>query len=202
MIGWRARLVTGCCLLTALEAIGATHCYADPQENQHGVLSSEKEPSGKDKPNSEADSSVLPAEPTADPADHNNSLGLNSLKNVVFDQKEIWTSFERIHAEDAVWLVPFGGLTAGLIATDRETSLHLFSNKPRTLTHYDRLSNFGIAGLGGGVGALFLWGEVTHDEHKSEAGLLSGEAAFDALGIVTALKYATGRARPLEGDHS
>src|SRR5579863_4991810 len=137
----------------------------------------------------------------ADSPDYDNKLGLALLKNLAEDQKSIWTSLARIRLEDAAWLVPYGGLTAGFIATDRDTSFHL-SNNPQTLTHYDNLSNYGIAGLAGGTGALYFWGQITHDEHKSETGLLSGEAAIDALAVVTALKYATGRERPLDGDHA
>ena len=84
--------------------------------------------------------------------------------------------------EDSVWLVPLGGITAGLIATDRDTSLHI-SNSLHTQNRYVSLSNYGIAALAGGTGALYLWGHFTDNDHARESGLLAGEAAMDSLAI-------------------
>ena len=50
--------------------------------------------------------------------------------------------------------------------------------------------------MAGAAGGLYLWGCATNDPHKQEAGILSGEAALDALLVSTGLKYATGRERP------
>ena len=41
------------------------------------------------------------------------------------DQKQIWTSPMRLRFSDTEWLVPFAGITAGLLVTDRDVSLHL-----------------------------------------------------------------------------
>ena len=117
------------------------------------------------------------------------------IRNILRDQREIWTSPASIRLGHADWLVPFAGLTAGFLVTDRDASLHL-SNSPNTLKRYQHLSNYGIAGMAGTVGGLYLWGMATNDAHKQEAGVLSGEAAVDALLISEALKFATGRERP------
>ena len=124
-----------------------------------------------------------------------NELGLRTIKNIMRDQREIWTSPARIRLGHADWLVPFAGLTAGFLVTDHDTSLHL-SNSPNKLKNYRNLSNYGIAGMAGAVGGLYLWGKATGDAHKQEAGVLSGEAAVNALLISETLKYATGRERP------
>jgi len=124
-----------------------------------------------------------------------NKLGLQLLKNIARDQRYIWTSPAHVRLGHADWLVPFAGVTAGLMVTDRDTSLHL-SNNPSTLRNYRKLSNYGAAGMAAAVGGLYLWGRATNDLHKQEAGILSGEAALDALLVSTALKYATGRERP------
>jgi hypothetical protein len=119
----------------------------------------------------------------------------------VRDQQEIWTSPARIRLGHADWLVPFAGLTAGFLITDRDASLHL-SDSPNTLKRYQHLSNYGIVGMAGTVGGLYLWGKATNDAHKQEAGVLSGEAAVNALLISEALKFATGRQRPgLDSSH-
>ena len=47
---------------------------------------------------------------------------------------------------------------------------------------------------------LYLWGRITHDDHKSETGVLAGEAALNSLVAVYALKYTFGRERPLQDD--
>src|SRR5258708_14010402 len=55
-----------------------------------------------------------------------------------------------------------------------------------------------MVGIGGG---LYLWGHLTHDDHKIETGILAGEAAIDSLTPVYAMKYAFGRARPLQDNY-
>jgi len=124
-----------------------------------------------------------------------NALGLALIKNLARDQKAIWTSPSHLRMGDATWLVPFAGLTAGFLVTDRDASLHL-SNSPTTLRHYTNFSNYGLAGMAGAGAGFFLLGKATHDEHKRETGLLSGEAALDGLFVSTALQYALGRERP------
>ncbi len=125
----------------------------------------------------------------------NNSLGLPLLKNIALDQKAIWTSPSHLSFQDATWLVPLGGLTAGLLATDRDTSRHL-SNSPGRLDRSRKLSDLGAASLIGAAGGLYLWGKVTHDDHRRETGLLAGEALLNGLAVNTAVQLATGRERP------
>jgi Capsule assembly protein Wzi/PAP2 superfamily len=133
--------------------------------------------------------------------DYDNSLGVSLLKHIAQDQEGLWTAPARITVQDSVWLVPLGGITAGLIATDRDTSLHI-SHSLHTQNRYASFSNYGIAAVAGGTGALYLWGHFTDNDHAREAGLLAGEAAIDSLAITEAVKYATGRNRPFQGNHS
>jgi capsule assembly protein Wzi/PAP2 superfamily protein len=124
-----------------------------------------------------------------------NGVGLPLLRNIFSDQKAIWTSPTKVRFENAEWLVPIAGVTAGFIVSDRDANLHL-SHSPTTLQHYTDLSNYGLAGMAGAAGGLYLWGKTTSDPHKQEAGLLSGETALDGFFFSTAIKYATGRERP------
>jgi membrane-associated phospholipid phosphatase len=124
-----------------------------------------------------------------------NALGLALIKNLARDQKAIWTSPAHLRLGDATWLVPFAGLTAGFLVTDHDASSHL-GGSPATLRHYTSFSNYGLAGMAGAGAGLYLLGKATHDEHKRETGLLSGEAALDGLFTSTALQYAFGRERP------
>jgi hypothetical protein len=102
---------------------------------------------------------------------------------------------------DLTWLVPAGGFTAALLATDKDLSQHL-SDDPNTLLRYRHISDYGMYSMVGGAGALYLFGAATENAHQRETGFLSGEAAIDSLAIVEALKYATRRQRPFQGDGS
>jgi hypothetical protein len=148
---------------------------------------------------------VQPGTASSDSADgsddYNNSLGVSLLKHIAQDQEGLWTAPARLRVQDSVWLVPLAGITAGLIATDRDTSLHI-SNSLHTQNRYVSFSNYGIAAFAGGTGALYLWGHFTDNDHAREAGLLAGEAAVDSLAITEAVKYAAGRNRPLQGNHN
>jgi membrane-associated phospholipid phosphatase len=115
------------------------------------------------------------------------------------DQKRIWTSPSKIRSADATWLVPLGGITAGLFVTDREYSASINQN-PTTLKHYKDLSNYTIAGLIGGSAGLYLLSFPTHNERWHETGFLAGEAALNSFVTVEALKYSLGRERPYQGN--
>src|SRR5579864_7478754 len=123
------------------------------------------------------------------------------IADFVDDQKRIWTSPSHIRLSDANWLVPLGGITAGLFVTDREYSASISQN-PTTVKHYKTVSNYGIAALIGGGAGLYLFSFPTHNEHWRETGFLAGEAALNSLVTVEALKYSLGRERPYQGNGS
>jgi membrane-associated phospholipid phosphatase len=121
-------------------------------------------------------------------------------KNIVLDQKQIWTSPFRMTRRNAKWWLTFGAVTGVLIATDRRSSLQL----PNT---GDQLAfSRGVSQLGAVytlipiTGGIYLSGFLTHDAKLRETGLLAGEALADGLIVSEVLKVATGRQRPLEGD--
>jgi membrane-associated phospholipid phosphatase len=117
------------------------------------------------------------------------------------DQRSVWSSPAKLRFSDTQWLVPAGGFAAGLFVTDRDFSTHL-SRNPTTVSHYKTLSNAGVAALIGGAGGMWVLGRVEHNEHWSETGFLSGEAALNSLVMVEALKYSLRRERPFQGDGS
>jgi len=114
---------------------------------------------------------------------------------LVDDQREIWRSPARLRFSDTEWLVPLGGITAGLFATDRDFSKHLSQN-PSTISHYKTLSNGGVAALIGGAGGMWLLGHVSHNDHWRETGFLAGEAVLNSLVVVEGMKYSLRRERP------
>src|SRR6267378_3988319 len=123
------------------------------------------------------------------------------VRRFVRDQREIWTSPAKLRFSDTEWLVPLGGVTAGLFVTDRDFSKHLSQN-PTTISHYKTLSNAGVAALVGGAGGMWVMGHVNHNRHWSETGFLAGEAALNSLVAVESLKYTLRRERPYQGDGS
>jgi membrane-associated phospholipid phosphatase len=132
------------------------------------------------------------------------SLEKKFLANIFKDQRAIWTSPFHLQGNDAKWLAPLGLSTIALLASDRRTSAAL-------VEHGDNLSRLRISRnlsqLGstyvttGVVSALYFTGRASHNNHLRETGLLSAEALIDSGILVTALKTASQRQRPIV-DHS
>jgi hypothetical protein len=158
---------------------------------------SKEDKSKEDK--SKEDSSAIRLDQDFSPAQNHNFTRLAG--DFLQDQKQIWTSPAKLRLPDTEWLVPLSGFTAGLFVTDRDFSRHLSQN-PTTISHYKTLSNGGVAALVGGAGGMWLLGHVSHNEHWSETGFLSGEAALNSLVMVESLKYSLQRQRPFQGDGS
>jgi hypothetical protein len=122
-------------------------------------------------------------------------------KDLLEDQQAIWTAPFRLRLSDTQWLVPLGGITAGMLVTEASYSRHL-SHNPSTTSHYQTLSTAGLAALLGGGAGMWALGKVKHNSHWSETGFLAGEAALNSLAVVEGLKYTLQRSRPFEGDGS
>jgi membrane-associated phospholipid phosphatase len=123
----------------------------------------------------------------------------NAPKFFLHDQQAIWTSPARVRFPDATWLVPLGGITAGLFVTDHSFSKHL-SLKSTTINHYKTLSDAGVATLIGGAGGMWALGHLSHNDHWSETGFLAGESVLNSLVLVEGLKYSLRRQRPYQGN--
>jgi membrane-associated phospholipid phosphatase len=122
------------------------------------------------------------------------------LKDIGRDQAGIWTSPLRISPRDAFWLVPFAAGTGVALHYDAQAQQDLGISKSRIDTS-NTISTFGspYATFGGAVGLYFL-GLGTHNQHLAETGRLGAEAVADASIVVEALKLATNRQRPNEGN--
>ena len=114
------------------------------------------------------------------------------------DQRAIVTSPARVRLSDATWLVPLGGITAGLFVADRDYSASLSQNSS-TLRHYREFSDVGVASLVGAGAGLYLFSYPIHNVHWRETGFLAGEAAINSLITAEALKYSLQRQRPNDG---
>lgn len=127
------------------------------------------------------------------------SLEKELLRNILHDQKAIWTAPLHLKRADAKWMVPSGIGLMALFTTDRITGdeISKFDRqvKPSKIISY--------AGSSYGVGAIaatfYLVGRKKNNARARETGLLSAEAFVDGLVVVHALKGITQRGRPKTG---
>jgi membrane-associated phospholipid phosphatase len=125
-------------------------------------------------------------------------VGVNAkrwVKRLAEDERNIWTSPDRVRSRDARWLLMLGGTAASLFAVDHTIMQHN-TLSPATLRRSVDFSNYGLGALVGVGGALFLWGNMTGDDHKQETGLLSGESALSAFVASMVLGDIFARERP------
>jgi hypothetical protein len=127
------------------------------------------------------------------------SLEHEFLKNILRDQKTIWTAPLHLERSDAKWVVPGGIGLMALITTDRITGDEIFEANGQVGA--SRVISYAgsVYGLGVVAGTFYLVGRATKDDRARETGLLSAEALVDSTITGAALKGITQRARPLEG---
>jgi membrane-associated phospholipid phosphatase len=127
------------------------------------------------------------------------SLEKKFFKNILRDQKAIWTAPAHVDGQDALWLVPLGWATSALIATDRETG-DAMAHHSGQLETSRTISYAGAAyTLGAVAGAFYLAGRANNNRRARETGILSAEALADALIVGNAIKGISQRARPRSG---
>ncbi|HEU5131005.1 MAG TPA: phosphatase PAP2 family protein [Pyrinomonadaceae bacterium] len=127
------------------------------------------------------------------------SLEREFLKNILSDQKAIWTAPFHLERRDTKWVVPSGIGLMALITTDRITGDEMFESnrqvKPSSGISYAG-SVYGLAAVASG---FYLIGRKNNDYRARETGLLSAQALINSMIVSSALKVATQRARPLAG---
>jgi membrane-associated phospholipid phosphatase len=118
------------------------------------------------------------------------------ISAIAKDQVGILTSPRRIKVKDLKWILPLAAATGTAYAFDRKT-LHQISTSPSEVSDFRTASNFtGIYLPVAGIGAAWVAGTLTHNEHLRETGLLAGETLADTALFTEMLKYATNRVRP------
>ena len=118
------------------------------------------------------------------------------LKNILLDQKAIWTAPFHLHSADARWAAPLAFGTAALIVSDQQTGDEIAEANGQLKA--SRIVSY--AGSAYGVGAVtagfYLFGRAKHDDRARETGILGAEALVDSAILVTAVKSITQRTRP------
>jgi membrane-associated phospholipid phosphatase len=151
-----------------------------------------------------AASAALAQEPTASCSEETTEpvkyLAKDIAKDILHDQKAIWTSPLHMTRKDAGLWLGFGAITGVLIATDSRSTRQLPNTKDQLALGRDVSQLGAVYTLVPVIGGLFLTGVLTKQPKLRETGLLSGEAVVDALIVSEIFKVATGRQRPLEGN--
>ena len=120
------------------------------------------------------------------------------FKNILRDQRAIWTSPFRLERKDARWLVPLGVSTAALIATDRRAAGALHNDEPRLKVSRDVSYAGSLYTAGALATTSYLAGRWSDNPRLRETGLLGAEALADSVIVYSALKKVTQRPRPRE----
>jgi len=121
------------------------------------------------------------------------------LKNILHDQKAIWTAPFHLERSDMKWVIPSSIGMMALFATDRITGDEIFEANSRVnLSRH--ISNAGsIYALGAAATTFYIVGRKTGDYRARETGLLSAEALVNSAIVEGVLKGVTERARPADG---
>ena len=127
------------------------------------------------------------------------SLEHEFFKNILHDQKSIWTAPFHLERSDMKWVIPSSIGMMALFTTDRITGDEIFeSNSQVNLSRH--ISDAGsIYALGATAATFYLIGRKTGDYRARETGLLSAEALVDSAIVEGVLKGVTQRARPADG---
>src|SRR6516225_9188886 len=115
------------------------------------------------------------------------------------DQLAFWSQPFHANVQSLSFWIPATFGTAALIGSDTAIEVHL-PKAQSTISRAATASTAGMLALVGAGGGLYLFGQVQHNDHKTETGYLVGEAALDAYVASTSLQYITQRERPFTGN--
>lgn len=127
------------------------------------------------------------------------SLEREFFKNILNDQKAIWTAPFRLQRRDTKWVIPSSIGFMALVTTDRITGDEIAESKRQVKMSHIVSQGGSVYGLGTVAGAFYLFGRTKNNERARETGLLSAEALVNSMIVETALKGITQRARPSAG---
>src|SRR5260370_14933985 len=163
MMRMRTIVLAFSCAASSLTLIARVSSGAPPQAQEQRAVEVNESSSGAEAnkvSGRKKNAGGLEAEPFEGSYRGFSGLGKRFLE----DQEQIWTSPAKVRFSDAQWLVPFGGVTAGLFVTDASYSRHLSQN-PTTLSHYKTLSDATVGALIGGARGMRLFGSFHHHQH-------------------------------------
>src|ERR1700722_14602833 len=184
-------------LLVARYGTSQAIASTSPQESAAGEQEPAKGPQSDQSPPPKPESKERPGDRLEPGADPENRLLSPFLKHLVGDQKQFWTSPLHFQTKDLKWILPGAAVTAAFVATDSWWAKQVPVNHVETSKKFSDYSAYSFVGLSG---ATFLLGQMRHDDHLSEAGLLAGEAAINSTAVAFAFGEITQRQRPYQGN--
>ncbi len=180
------------CFLIATEVVGQT---SKPATSAQSV-----DPSipAKVRILPQAPSAVRDNEPGPLPGvDPENRLLVPFFKHIASDQIQFWSAPRELNKTSGPLFAGFVGFTGLLVGSDSWISKQV-PDRPDQLRRSQNVSNYAAYSLIASGGAAYLLGKIRKDDHMSETGLLSGEAALNSTGVAYLLKAMTQRPRPLQ----
>lgn len=127
-------------------------------------------------------------------------LAIKLTRNILIDQKEIWTSPFHMHRKDSIAWLTVAAATGALIATDRRTASQLPNTVDQVSISKDVSDLGALYTILPTTAGLYIGGAIAHNPKARETGILGGEAVLDSLIVVGVLKEVTQRPRPLESN--
>jgi len=180
-------------LLIATTAMGQTGGGTAETQSTENQSTLEKVRILPDAPSASRDTQGYLA-PGVDPDNH---LLVPFLRHIASDQKQFWTSPTKMDKQGAVIFAGFAGFTGLLMGGDKWITQQV-PNKPDQLARSQHVSDYAVYSLIGAGGGAYLLGKIRNDDHLSETGLLSGEAALNSTAVTYLFKAITQRPRPLQ----
>lgn len=127
------------------------------------------------------------------------SLEREFFKNILRDQKAIWTAPASLTKSDLKWAVPSAVGALALVATDRTTGDEMAefeSLKGGSRIVSNAGSLYGVAAI---ASSFYIAGRKRNDYRSRETGILIAEASVNTLIVSSALKAISQRGRPEVG---
>ncbi len=116
------------------------------------------------------------------------------FKDLILDQKAIWTSPFSLERKDAKWVLPVGLAAGALMAFDQKVSEGVRGRDGESLGL--KISNSGGPTNFGAAAAVYAFGALTERPKLRETGLLGVRAVSSTWFTVQVIKHATNRERP------
>jgi membrane-associated phospholipid phosphatase len=116
--------------------------------------------------------------------------------SIARDGVNILVSPAYIRTNDLKWLLPLAGAAAAAFATDTKTMTEVVSSNPSFNQTNVNVSNGLVGGLIAVPVAMFGVGQLRHQEHMTETGILGSEGMFDAAVVDELVKLCAFRERP------
>ncbi len=186
-------LLAGFLMVATITALGQTPMQPDSRGDQRANSVDSRRIA--DSPNADGPPGVL--EPGSDPE---NKLFRPFLEHMAKDQEQFWASPKELRKPSVLkTFLPFAGFTGALIAGDSWISKQV-PDSPSQIQRSKNISNYAVFSLIGAGGGAYVFGHLSHNDHLSETGFLSGEAALNSTLVAYAFKEATGRERPYQGN--